>query len=157
MYEGSQLYNQFKEEIIYKGVLKVKIKAEKKLNLPQLIEWGFKNDISNKIYVGHDARGNVSEVYFNVAGLPKFSKAIDKYDMFPIEFEKEITIDIKLKLVERWKHVGEGDEKFHYVHYDENSINKVLLENSESVETTHFYTEINNDLVLIWRDGKLVE
>lgn len=77
---------------------------------------------------------------------------------FIIEVEEEITEDTVLpKLVERWKHDNEGDERFRYVEHDNKSINKVLFVNPESVEVTHFYIENDNqELVLIWKDGKLI-
>ena len=44
-----------------------------------------------------------------------------------------------------------------YAGHDDKSINRVLFANPESVETTHFYIENDNqELVLIWRDGKLI-
>lgn len=75
-----------------------------------------------------------------------------------VEVEEEITENTKFpKLVERWRHRGDSDEEFRYVEHNNKSIDRVLLENPESVEVTHFYIENDDrELVLIWRDGELV-
>lgn len=59
----------------------MKIKTKKQLNLPQLIEWAMENDVRNKFYRTYDSEGNISEVYFNIMGLPQFSSMVDKSDI----------------------------------------------------------------------------
>lgn len=71
----------------------MKIKTKKQLNLPQLIEWAMENDVRNKFYRTYDSEGNISEVYFNIMGLPQFSSMVDKSDIFTVEEEIEITED----------------------------------------------------------------
>lgn len=73
---------------------------------------------------------------------------------FTIEVEEEITEDTKLDLIERF--IGGKD----YVCYtsDENTTIKECLKRSpRDCTTTHFYIENDDrELILIWRDGKLI-
>lgn len=69
----------------------MKIKQEKQLNLPQLIEWAWENGIENKEYhcVGFESK----TVIFNGLGWAEFS---DEYsykltDTFTVTTEEEIT------------------------------------------------------------------
>ncbi len=89
----------------------VKIKQKKQLNLPQLIEWGFDNDVRNKYFLTHDSEGNVSEMSFDIRGLPKFSSVVDKSDTFTVEVEEEITEDTMIdELVELYEDYLESNE-----------------------------------------------
>lgn len=133
----------------------MKIKTKKQLNLPQLIEWAMKNDMHERSFCG-DRYGDA--VHFD-ENEDMLCDHVSLTETFTVEVEEEITEDTVLpKLVERWKHDDEGNEAFRYVEHDDKSINRVLFANPESVEVTHFYIENDDrELVLIWRDGKLVE
>ena len=133
----------------------MKIKTKKQFTLPQLIEWLLKSGYRN--YTANSNMGNT--VTLSRYGAIQFSHGtFFPEETFTVEVEEEITEDTVFpKLVERWKHDGEGDEAFRYAGHDDKSINRVLFANPESVETTHFYIENDNqELVLIWRDGKLI-
>ena len=133
----------------------MKIKTKKQFTLPQLIEWLLKSGYRN--YTANSNMGNI--VTLSRYGAIQFSLGtFFPEETFTVEVEEEVTEDTVFpKLVERWKHDGEGDEAFRYVEHDDKSINRVLFANPESVETTHFYIENDNqELVLIWRDGKLI-
>ena len=133
----------------------MKIKRKVQKNLPQLIEWLLKS--GHRDYIASSDMGNT--VTLSRYGAIQFSHGtFFPEETFTVEVEEEITEDTVFpKLVERWKHDGEGDEAFRYVEHDDKSINRVLFANPESVETTHFYIENDNqELVLIWRDGKLI-
>lgn len=73
-----------------------------------------------------------------------------------IEVGEEINRETELNLVERYVFVGEENNPKYMTHHPR-SLNSILESNPSEVRTTHFYTEVNDDLVLIWRDGKLVE
>ena len=133
----------------------MKIKRKVQKNLPQLIEWLLKS--GHRDYIASSDMGNT--VTLSRYGAIQFSHGtFFPEETFTVEVEEEITEDTVFpKLVERWKHDGEGDEAFRYAGHDDKSINRVLFANPESVETTHFYIENDNqELVLIWRDGKLI-
>lgn len=125
----------------------MKIKTKKQMNLPRLIEWGFNNDVTNQYFRANDARGNISEVYFNVTGLPQFSSMVDKQDTFTVEVEEEITEDTVFSEL-----VGlRADDS--YWKYENTCINDFNLEVINAIYIP------NDDLTmtLIWKDGKLVE
>lgn len=133
----------------------MKIKTKKHLNLPQLIEWGFNNDVTNQYFRANDARGNISEVYFNVTGLPQFSSMVDKQDTFTVEVEEEITEDTELFLVERFT---DSEGNICYQRHRKGSIKNNIENNPSYFKTTHIYTEVNEELILIWtREKGLVE
>ena len=128
----------------------MKIKTKKQLNLPQLIEWAMENDITNKWYRATDDTEYISEVFFNVSGLPQFSSTVDKSDTFTVEVEEEVTEDKWFsELVIR---TVAGD----YILYKQGSINDFKHLAFNDVEAIYIP---NDDLTmtLIWRDGKLVE
>ena len=126
----------------------MKIKTKKQLNLPQLIEWGFENDMKNKFYRTYDSEGNISEVYFNITGLPQFSSMVDKSDIFTIVVEEEITEDT---VVPKMVSIGRINQNETGIHYS--------CKTSQFLDNEDFnYYVLNDDdtLTLIWRDGKLV-
>ena len=132
----------------------VKIKQKKQLNLPQLIEWGFNNDVRNKEYVcnEHEAKS----VIFNLSGWAEFSDefSYNPHETFTVEEEVKITEDTELDLVLRFI----DEDNTYYTNPQAMSINTCLESTPDNIITTHFYIENDDrELVLIWRDGKLVE
>lgn len=124
----------------------MKIKTKKQLNLPQLIEWGFKNDITNQFYRANDTKGYISEVFFSEIGLPHFSSMVDKQDTFTVEVEEEIAEDTKFDIIV----LIEKDSCS--ATWANNSINK--LKDNRSKE---FHAYIDGEFKCIWKKGKLVE
>jgi hypothetical protein len=82
----------------------LKIRTKKQLNLPQLIEWGFENDISNKEFICNEHKAK--SVIFNLMGWAEFSDefSYSPEETFTVEVEKEITEYTRLdKLVVRYR------------------------------------------------------
>ncbi|WP_437272688.1 hypothetical protein ACSSAF_06555 [Staphylococcus succinus] len=129
----------------------MKIKTKKQLNLPQLIEWGWDNGIYSKIFTSPTG-GNISfDEYGDIVDVYR----IEPNDAFTVEVEEEITEDTELFLIERY--VG-GSGNIHYCRYSESSIENAIESNPSDNKSTHFYIENEDrELILIWRDGKLVE
>ena len=135
----------------------MKIKTKKQLNLPQLIDWAWDNDIKNKEYQCDGFEDKT--MIFNRMGWAEFS---DKYsynltDFFIVEVEEEITEDTKLpKSLTIFEHNGNLYSEMH----NNKNINDILKMDikvkSSSTNTIHM---VNDDgtHTLIWRDGKLVE
>ncbi|PIS62224.1 hypothetical protein AZH47_10125 [Corynebacterium striatum] len=124
----------------------MKIKTKIQLKLPQLIEWGFKNDIKNKSYKTNDTEGY--ELYFDEYGTPRFSNIVNKNDTFTVEVEEEITEDTKISILAHYSIYGFKRTK------NCTSINDVKDDNSIA-----FYI-MNHDrtMTLIWTIEKgLVE
>ena len=128
------------------------VKVKKEMNLAQLIEWAWDNDIRNK---GFESE-RTSRAYFDYDGYLSCTRAMEPTDTFTVEVEEEITEYTKLYLVERYISSYE-DYKLKYKSHQNKSINSVLKNNMPHIKTTHFYTEVNNELILIWKNGKLVE
>nr|WP_263313634.1 hypothetical protein [Mammaliicoccus sp. Marseille-Q6498] len=137
-----------------------KIKITKKLNLPQLIEWAWDNadKVQSESFISNvgDISGNYSTVHFTVDGCGFRTDGVTNKDTFTVEVEEGITEDTKLYLIERYISSYEN-LKYRYIPHQNKSINSILENNQPHIKATHFYTEVNDELVLIWRDGKLVE
>lgn len=137
----------------------VKINTVKKMNLIELINWAFENDVHCKSYITNDEDGNVSEVTFDVCGIPRFSSMVSKEDIFTVEVEEELTKETELpKYLEIYAHksLGYGDEN---ISIGKNqSIKEILKENKKYSTITKAIHLINDDgtHILIWKDGELV-
>lgn len=125
------------------------IKTKKEMNLPELIEWAIKKDIKdekfyskNGCHISIDFRGHA------------FLWDIRLNEIFTVEIEEEITEDTKLFLISRC--IGKlGNVSYLY---DRTTINRRLDNLPGDCKITHFYIENEDkELVLIWKNGKLVE
>ena len=141
----------------------VKIKQKKQLNLPQLIEWAWENEIKNERFIHSDS--NPPEyVWVNENSEIEFDEdmILRKSDLFTVEVEEEITEDTMVpKLMTTFKKTYlEGGIGYQRVRIDENYPIKLMLNKAEAhgepIEALHI---VNDDgtHTLIWRDGKLVE
>ena len=123
------------------------IKRKVEMNLPELIEWGFKNDIREKSFIAYECVGDQRhEVHFNALGIPKFSAFIKKSNTFTVEIE-EITEDTKInKLLVKFKSPSR------YQMFSNDCINGFEIEEG-NIEA--FYV-LNDDLTLtlIWTEEK---
>ena len=76
------------------------IKRKVEMNLPQLIEWGFKNDIREKSFIVYECvEDQRHEVHFNALGIPKFSAFIKKSNTFTVEVDEPITENTVFELM----------------------------------------------------------
>lgn len=83
----------------------MKIKTKKEMNLPELIEWGWKNieQVRGKVFKSHikDMFGDYSTVQFSVDGYGFKTDRVSYNATFTVEVEEEITEDTAIhKLVE---------------------------------------------------------
>lgn len=137
----------------------VKIKRKVEMTLPELIEWGFKNEIKNTEFVSNFFKKK--SVIFNLSGWAEFS---DEYaylpeDTFTVEVEEEITEDTQIyRLLELkdsfifkdggWKDLNIMKSNM----YGNQSISEV-----KNDESKNFYMLNEDDtMTLIWKDGELV-
>lgn len=132
----------------------VKIKTKKEMNLPQLIEWGLKNEITSKEYTCNNKDGYKS-VIFSTTGTVHLNRfqtylADDKYK---VEVDEPITENTVFdKLISRYVFLS---SKPSYAHAINVSIKEVIEDRKKA---THIYFENeDNELQLIWKNGKLVE
>jgi len=126
----------------------MKIKTKKQLNLPQLIEWGFENDVTGSIY--SDDRFEAKKIRFEVGVIVSMYGDMHKGDTFTVEVEEEITEDTELYGLVELGDDGAGEDFF---------FSRGLSINDCKDEFTQAFYILNDDytMTLIWRDGKLVE
>lgn len=130
------------------------IKRKVEMNLPELIEWGFENEIVSKEYRCNE--DDCKKVVFSIDGNISFStfQNYSANDTFTVEIEEPITEDTVFdKLISRYVFLS---SKPSYAH----SINTCIKEFIEDRKVaTHIYLENeDNELQLIWTKEKgLVE
>ena len=132
----------------------MKIKTNKTMNLPQLIEWAMENEIKHRVFESNpNFDGLTYELGFDIDGDLYSEEPLAPTLLFTIEVEEEITEDTELYLIERF--IG-GTGSVCYTSH-RMSINKSLRTLTSDITTTHFYIENDNrELVLIWQDGNLI-
>lgn len=121
-----------------------KIKRKVEMTLPELIEWGFKNNIRNREFVCDQA--SYKSVIFNLNGWSEFSGEYSylPQDTFSVEIEEKITEETVLpELVELSKDGGGAQ-------WSQKSID--VVKNSFSKE---FWLKDGDTMTLIWKDGEL--
>lgn len=130
----------------------VKIKVKKKMNLPQLIEWAAVNDVKVRVFESNPNFDGVTyKLGFDKAGDLYFEEALSPTLLFTIEVEEEITEDTHL------------DYLYALTNDDEKEIHRCMnftIKNASMVigrNDLTFFTLIDNDLVKIYENGKLVE
>ncbi|MCG2321562.1 hypothetical protein K4R27_08220 [Staphylococcus epidermidis] len=123
----------------------VKIKRKVEMTLPELVEWGFKNNVKNREFSRNHKY--FKPVVFNSCGYVDFKDdyAYSPEDTFTVEVEEEITEETKIpEMLEIF--VNDGGVK-----RVEKSINE--LKDGFSKE---FWIKDGNTMTLIWKDGELV-
>ena len=141
----------------------VTIKTKKKMSLPQLIEWGLKNEITSKEYTCNNKDGYKS-VIFSTTGTVHLNSfqtylADDKYK---VEVEEQVTEETVIpRLLTTFKKIYLKDDfGYQRVRIDEDFKIQLMLNKAEShrekIETLHM---VNDDgtHTLLWRDGRLME
>lgn len=124
----------------------IKVETEKKMNLVELIQWAFDNNIIDKTYLSD----NDSYIHFNEYGDVTNVLPVGKNDFFTVEVEEKITentiFPLLLKIYETAENIADVSV------FRSKSINMV----ETSTKTIAYYL-INNDgtLTLIWKDGEL--
>ncbi|WP_145353020.1 hypothetical protein [Staphylococcus cohnii] len=129
----------------------VKIKQKKTMNLPQLIEWAWKNidKVQGEIFISNvsDFFGNYSTVQFSVDGYGFKTDGVSHNDTFTVEVEEEITEDTVIpELVELYEDFLESNE---ILKHENRSISEAKDE--DACASQAFYI-IHDDLImtLIW-------
>lgn len=122
-----------------------KIKRKVEMTLPELIEWGFKNNVKNREFSRNHKY--FKPVVFNSCGYVDFKDdyAYSPEDTFTVEVEEEITEETKIpEMLEIF--VNDGGVK-----RVEKSINELKDDFSKE-----FWLKDGNTMTLIWKDGELV-
>lgn len=123
----------------------MKIKVEKKMKLPQFIEWAWENNVNDKVFYG-SLGGKVE--FSSYTHL--FTLRVESTETFTVEVEEEITEDTIIpQLVAIYDVSGQRS----IVQRKQKSISNIV--NDYAVA---FYM-LNDDMTmtLIWKDGEMVE
>lgn len=137
----------------------VKIKKNVDMTLPELIEWGFKNNVKDRGFSCNQA--TYRPVVFDSIGWIDF---IDDYcyppgDTYTVEVEEEITKETKLpKFLVVFLNMSISNYIERSLIEENQSIKEILQENKNCSLTTKAIHLINDDgtHTLIWKDGELV-
>lgn len=136
-----------------------KVKVEKNMNLLELIEWAWKNNVEGKTFYSNVDGGSV---YFDMVQTVSVEHSIDKDETFTVEVEEEITEDTVLpKFLEIFE---QEYENYDFPCDDEASIwiNSSIKEITGGHEIARNELKaiyvINDDMTmtLVWKDGELV-
>lgn len=134
----------------------VKVKVEKKMNLLELIEWAWKNDVKEKAFYSNIDGGSV---YFDMVQTVSVEHSIGKDETFTVEVEEEITEEIKLpKFLVVFLNMSISNYIERSLIEENQSIKEILQENKNCSLITKAIHLINDDRThtLIWKDGELV-
>lgn len=142
----------------------MKIKTKKQLNLPQLIEWAWENDVRDTFAELKSEYPTKQGIIIDNGGRLHLvgMDYLSKKNTFTVEFEEEITEDTVIpKLMTTFKKTClEGGIGYQRVRIDDNYPIKLMLNKAEAhrepVETLHIVNE-DGTHTLIWHKGKLVE
>ena len=117
------------------------IKTKKEMNLPQLIEWAWDNKIRSKTYRSLGG----AEIEFSEGDVVRVYRT-DSDDTFAVEFEEEITEDTVIP--EMLVIFSDGVTDL--------TNNKRLNDLSGTNLKSAYIMNDDLRLILIWRDGRLV-
>ena len=119
-----------------------KIKRKVEMTLPELIQWGWKNHITEKAFYSNLDGGSV---YFDMVQTVSVEHSIVRTETFNVEVEEEITEDTKIPEMLEIFQDNDGTQWFG------NSIEQVKDDFSRE-----FWLKDGDTMTLIWKDGKLV-
>ncbi|HCT0450967.1 TPA: hypothetical protein LQO40_002383 [Staphylococcus pseudintermedius] len=127
----------------------MKLEVKKRMNFSELLHWAKQNNIKNRIF----SSSEFITVHFDENGSANCTN-VGHFDNFIVWKEEEITKDTKLDLIVRFLGRINNDALYTIEH---TSINEHLSRFAGTL-TTHFYVENEDrELVLIWKDGELVQ
>ena len=136
------------------------IKRKVEMNLPQLIEYAWDNDIKNEIFIADKQLINIE--FDDTGDVLIYGNGSIKTAKFSIEVEEELTEDTVIpRLLTTFKKIYLKDDfGYQRVRIDEDFKIQLMLNKAEAhrekIETLHM---VNDDgtHTLLWRDGRLVE
>ena len=125
----------------------MKIKQKKQLNLPQLIDYIWDNNIKNECFRRLN-RGPFEYVWVNEDSNIEFDDYMlfRKNDIFEIEIEEEVTEDTEFKRLVCINDIGETV-----------AFSKFTVREIKDIGVKEFHAYIDGEFKLIWRDGRLIE
>ncbi|NBK47404.1 hypothetical protein EON06_06510 [Staphylococcus delphini] len=127
------------------------IKVKKEMNLPQLIEWAWENNVNDKVFYGSLG----GKVEFDFRGWVR-TDLIEPDETFTVEVEEEITEETVIpNLLEVYKY----DSTLVLEVRKNKSIKDLLDSDDYDGVTIKAFHIINDDgtHTLIWKDGEMIK
>lgn len=122
----------------------VKLKRKIEMNLYELINWAWDNNIKDKRY---ESIKDLDTVYFDQYGIVQLYESVSSEDVFIIETEEEITEETLLPKI--------------LALYDGTLPEILINERIENIdlnkEDTVYLMEDDTNLTLVWKKGELVK
>ena len=126
----------------------MKIKTKKEMNLPQFIAWAVDNHITGSFYANN--RVNAKRIRFEFGRIVSSHGELRSHDTFTVEITEEITLTTPLPdMLHVWKTGILGTEI--------KEVENKSIASQYTVCSTEFWLKQDDEMTLIWRDGKLVE
>ena len=126
----------------------MKIKTKKEMNLPQFIAWAVDNHITGSFYANN--RVNAKRIRFEFGRIVSSHGDLRSHDTFTVEITEEITLTTPLPdMLHVWKTGILGTEI--------KEVENKSIASQYTVCSTEFWLKQDDEMTLIWRDGKLVE
>lgn len=129
----------------------VKIKTRKKMNLPEIIQWGWDNGIKNEEFMASLG----GRIYFDEDSWIDIEKdnLISPEETFEVEVEEDITEETVIPKLIEFCDYDNDSTGLGYFYDTETRINDV-----KDHDSIAFYM-LNDDLsmTLLWKDGEMVE
>ncbi|PCF50120.1 hypothetical protein [Staphylococcus delphini] len=131
----------------------MKIKVKKKMNLHELIQWAWENDVRNKTFRSDKVLGQI--VRFDENGYLDISNKITaKNETFTVEIEETITEEYKLpEGLAMYKSDNDDLQNIQLKNLSINDAKKYVDELDGKLEAFYMVNS-STDLVLIWKDGR---
>lgn len=135
----------------------VKIKRKVEMTLPELIEWAWENEVSDKAFYSKYTGGSA---FFDKEQTLYLEHETRKDDTFTVEVEEEITEETVIpRLLEVRNAIPSNETEWQDLKilksylYGNHSISEVKNEHSVAIYI------LNDDMTmtLIWKDGAMVE
>ena len=124
------------------------IKRKVEMNLPQFIAWAVDNHITGSFYANN--RVNAKRIRFEFGRIVSSHGELRSHDTFTVEVEEEITLTTPLPdMLHVWKTGILGTEI--------KEVENKSIASQYTVCSTEFWLKQDDEMTLIWRDGKLVE
>ena len=124
------------------------IKTKKEMNLPQFIAWAVDNHITGSFYANN--RVNAKRIRFEFGRIVSSHGELRSHDTFTVEITEEITLTTPLPdMLHVWKTGILGTEI--------KEVENKSIASQYTVCSTEFWLKQDDEMTLIWRDGKLVE
>ncbi|WP_052190957.1 hypothetical protein [Staphylococcus sp. ZWU0021] len=124
----------------------MKIKTKKQLNLPQLIEWAWDNDVRGQLFPTDQNQEAGIYIATNRDLMMNNADYIKYNNTFTVEVEETVTEKTEFELLIE---ITDG--------YPNCLWEEASVEDWKDEDSKEFHAYIDGEFKLIWRDGKLVE